>query len=80
MLIINPKGVWVRNTGFFAFTNPDTGERVPHGMPVRVTDSDWFKTQPVFEYIDDPLAEPKSDPVPEPVAPPPDPKPDPVKK
>ncbi len=54
MRIIDPKGVWLKNTGAFPLHDPQTNTVLPAGETVQAVYSDWAKAQPTI-VLDDTL-------------------------
>jgi|JI10StandDraft_1071094.scaffolds.fasta_scaffold22193_10 hypothetical protein len=52
MRIIDPNGVWLKNTGAFPIHDPDIGVVLPAGETVKVAYSEWAKGQPTV-VLDD---------------------------
>ena len=56
MNIVNPQGVWLRNTAAFPLQDPEINHLFVPNQVVKIRRSDWAKAQPVIEVVDDPLA------------------------
>ena len=58
MNIVNPQGVWLRNTAAFPLQDPEINHLFVPNQVVKIRRSDWAKAQSVIELVPDPLATP----------------------
>lgn len=59
MRIIDPSGVWLKNTGAFPLYDPQANVVLPAGEEFQALHTDWAKGQPTIVLGKGPQAEPK---------------------
>ena len=56
MRIINPNGVWLKNTGMFPLYDPEANVVLPAGEEFQALHTDWAKGQPTIVLGEGPQA------------------------